>query len=84
MVQRHGGELDIRSEVGKGSSFRLVFPAARVRTGVEEAEAAPNLVLRGTDGIEAGEAGENRAGEAPEGRAFRTPDAALADGGRPR
>ncbi|MEP7058631.1 MAG: ATP-binding protein, partial [Caldimonas sp.] len=35
VVQRHGGELDIRSEVGKGSTFRIVFPSARVR------EAAP-------------------------------------------
>ncbi|MBV8125388.1 MAG: PAS domain-containing sensor histidine kinase, partial [Paucibacter sp.] len=31
VVQRHGGELQITSEVGRGSQFRLVFPAARVR-----------------------------------------------------
>ncbi len=31
VVQRHGGEIDIRSEPGQGSSFRLVFPSYRVR-----------------------------------------------------
>ncbi|HWI11003.1 MAG TPA: phosphate regulon sensor histidine kinase PhoR [Burkholderiaceae bacterium] len=31
VAQRHGGELDIHSELGRGSLFRLVFPAARVR-----------------------------------------------------
>jgi two-component system phosphate regulon sensor histidine kinase PhoR len=39
VTQRHGGELDVQSEPGKGSTFRLVFPAARLR----RIEAAPVL-----------------------------------------
>ncbi len=31
VVQRHGGELDIQSELGRGSAFHVVVPAARVR-----------------------------------------------------
>jgi len=31
VAQRHGGELQIDSELGKGSTFKLVLPAARVR-----------------------------------------------------
>ena len=40
VIQRHGGELDVASEVGKGSTFRLVLPAARVRA----ATVAPAVV----------------------------------------
>ena len=31
VAQRHGGELDMQSELGRGSRFKLVLPAARVR-----------------------------------------------------
>jgi two-component system phosphate regulon sensor histidine kinase PhoR len=41
VAQRHGGELDVASEVGKGSTFRLLFPAVRTRDGGEEPASAP-------------------------------------------
>ena len=39
VMQRHGGELDIASEPGRGSTFRLVFPAVRVRAAIEASSA---------------------------------------------
>ena len=41
VVQRHGGELQIESEPGKGSRFRLLFPAARVRVRDDVPAAQP-------------------------------------------
>ena len=48
VVQRHGGELDIQSEIGKGSVFRLVFPAARVRAS-EASLGAPREAIGGAE-----------------------------------
>jgi two-component system phosphate regulon sensor histidine kinase PhoR len=52
VMQRHGGELLIQSEVGKGSRFRLVLPAARVRPSSDAAlgdEAAFNAATVSSD-----------------------------------
>lgn len=50
VMQRHAGELDIESEPGKGSTFRLVFPAVRVRLAAPDRPADPT---RGEAGLAA-------------------------------
>ncbi len=47
VMQRHGGEIDIESEPGRGSVFRLVFPSARVR----QRSAPPPAAVEGIQGV---------------------------------
>ena len=44
VVQRHGGEIDVQSEPGKGSSFRLIFPAVRARKRLDSTAEVPEQV----------------------------------------
>lgn len=44
VIQRHGGQVDIASEVGKGSTFRLVFPAFRVKVAEKEVQVSDSTV----------------------------------------
>ncbi len=41
VVQRHGGEIEVRSETGKGTCFVLRFPAGRLRLKAQQAAEAP-------------------------------------------
>jgi PAS domain S-box-containing protein len=44
MIQRHGGELEIDSELGRGTTMRLIFP--RAPTGMTGREPGPTPVSR--------------------------------------
>jgi len=47
MIQRHGGELEIDSELGHGTTMRLSFPSAPTETSAsEQAQAAPLRPMR--------------------------------------
>jgi two-component system phosphate regulon sensor histidine kinase PhoR len=39
VAQRHGGSLDVQSELGKGSTFSLLLPAVRLRHAAHQAAA---------------------------------------------
>jgi two-component system phosphate regulon sensor histidine kinase PhoR len=43
VAQRHGGEIDIDSEPGRGSVFRLALPANRLRRTLDAAPAAASI-----------------------------------------
>jgi two-component system phosphate regulon sensor histidine kinase PhoR len=44
VLQRHGGEVWVESETGRGSVFRLTLPALRVRTRAAAADAANDAI----------------------------------------
>jgi len=46
VIQRHGGEIDIQSELGRGACFKLVLPPLRVRRKVVAHQEAPTAAVQ--------------------------------------
>jgi len=46
VIQRHGGEIDIQSEIGRGACFKLVLPPLRVRRKVVAHHDAPTTAVQ--------------------------------------
>jgi len=40
LIKNHGGRIEVESEIGKGTTFRIYFPCHRMGIGAEEAEEA--------------------------------------------
>jgi two-component system phosphate regulon sensor histidine kinase PhoR len=49
VVQRHGGELQIQSEPAKGSRFRMILPAIRVRQASEVSLGVESAMMHAVD-----------------------------------
>ena len=46
VIQRHGGEIDIQSELGRGACFKLVLPPLRVRRKQVASQDTPTAALQ--------------------------------------